>query len=121
MSGHGHAYRNHGHDPDDRLYAESSRGGCGVGGKRFGGVENGGDRDHDLNRSATMQMEVYAPTYKKVSRAPTPVHRLTYLDLKSFVAAYALVVHFVVGFIGIAAALVFNKSEAAYGKRGAYE
>lgn len=84
----------------------------------YGGAENvwlEHARDRGQDRNATRQMVVCGPTMEVVSLWTKLGSAIkTYLDLQEIITSDTLVMHLVVGIIGIATALVFNKSEPTF-------
>jgi hypothetical protein len=71
--------------------------------------------EDDRHRSARKQKEEFLPTVESCQSFVTVegILERTHLDLQFLITADAAVVHLVVGIIGIAAALVLDKGEAA--------
>jgi len=70
----------------------------------------------DLRRSASLLMVVYEPTMTSCQTVSIKNKgiKLAYLNLQQVIAPNALVVHLVIGVIGIAATFVLYESEATY-------
>lgn len=108
-----------GRSPDrghgDHPCAASSRARCGEerGTGREAGTDGGDGHGRDQSRSAKTPKVGCEPTAKLVSKSPGAISTpAAYLNLQHIVPADPLVVHLMVGIIGIATILVLHEREA---------
>lgn len=118
---HGGRGRRSGHARDGHPCEESSRE-C-AGGWESGDEESaeGDGHGHGQNRSARTQKEEYGPTVEGLAHGAwgegmaTVMDKPAYLDLQDVITSDPLVMHVVIGIIGISAVLVLHKCEPGDG------